>query len=650
MIKVDPIFLDIVKDSRVVGAVVGVYRMNEDGNQELSQYLNVVDGSVEADRDSNTRRTLTCTVTTESWEDDDALLDIVGTRLQVWAGVDSGARQLLAPVGVFRLNTISRSGQQTLSISATSLESYLIDYTFYVTDGTYFSQTAPSPAPAFDPVIAPLSVRSSLAQTVAATAPSAPSSRIRSTATSRAASSGDVFRPPPNANRIWDFLILECQATKKGAAAVLGNLHQESGLRPEAVEGNGEGHGIVQWSFGRKTGLMNFARSQGKSWSNLEVQLQYMKKELNGSYKTSLDVIQSATLIADATYKFHRLYEGSNDTEAMIKANRIDVAFKYYRALKGRNVPGSSFTVGVSGRMNGMAKKPRKKNPNAGKSTQREAVTDDPSDISGEDSNLEIDTSSPDTPSTPRVHVYPPFTTYRIPIIDFIIREAVPGTVQIDVTEEAWNADAVIPKEFVIEHGANAWEVVQVLASSISCNVYVTPWGSFKIDTAKRLQGTSPVARITEGPDGVLVSMGVETTREESYNGVFVIGSSPEMESIGISGFTSYRVVTVPGHPMEWGGPFGKKMLITENNELLTTQELADNKAEILLQEVAALTRSLDFSAIPNPLLEPEDVVELQMLDGTIEHHLLTRMTIPLNHSGGWSANTLSTRVKPSGS
>jgi hypothetical protein len=97
-----------------------------------------------------------------------------------------------------------------------------------------------------------------------------------------------------------------------------------------------------------------------------------------------------------------------------------------------------------------------------------------------------------------------------------------------------------------------------------------------------------------------------------------------------------------PESPTVWGGPFGKKPLIYQD-DLLDTKEKCQAKADELLAFYRAEDRYLDFSAIPNPALEPDDVVQVSMLDGTTENHLITRMTIPLG-LGAWTADTLSNK------
>ena len=84
-------------------------------------------------------------------------------------------------------------------------------------------------------------------------------------------------------NIIWDFLKSNGY-TDIQAAAVIGNLYQESGLNPSRVEyGTGEGIGLVQWSFGRKQQLKDFCSAKGVNWTDLNSQLEFLVKELNSS-------------------------------------------------------------------------------------------------------------------------------------------------------------------------------------------------------------------------------------------------------------------------------------------------------------------------------------------------------------------------------
>lgn len=168
---------------------------------------------------------------------------------------------------------------------------------------------------------------------VSATQAAVLSAAVASGADVTSSSSSDGFTPPKNAKKIWTFLIRQ-GITAKGAAAVLGNFHWESTLNPAAVESNGIGHGLAQWSFGRADALMAFARRKGKEWHNLELQLDFLMHELETSYRPTLRMLKNADDVADATYKFHAQFEKSADSEAAIRNNRIATARKYYREFK----------------------------------------------------------------------------------------------------------------------------------------------------------------------------------------------------------------------------------------------------------------------------------------------------------------------------
>lgn len=61
-------------------------------------------------------------------------------------------------------------------------------------------------------------------------------------------------------------------------AAIMGNMYAESGMNPGSEEGGGtnaNGIGLCQWTNGRHTNLVNYANSVGKSWTEVQVQLDF---------------------------------------------------------------------------------------------------------------------------------------------------------------------------------------------------------------------------------------------------------------------------------------------------------------------------------------------------------------------------------------
>lgn len=69
--------------------------------------------------------------------------------------------------------------------------------------------------------------------------------------------------------------------------AIMGNLQQESELDPTAVNPSSGAFGIAQWLGARKTGLDKFAKSEGKKNTDLDVQLDYLWKEMQSDYESN---------------------------------------------------------------------------------------------------------------------------------------------------------------------------------------------------------------------------------------------------------------------------------------------------------------------------------------------------------------------------
>ena len=85
---------------------------------------------------------------------------------------------------------------------------------------------------------------------------------------------------------MW-FYLLENGFTKEATAGIMGNVYAESGFKTDTIEQTstnpGEGVGLFQWSFDRKSQFLNYAETQGKSWTDLGVQLNFLLYELETS-------------------------------------------------------------------------------------------------------------------------------------------------------------------------------------------------------------------------------------------------------------------------------------------------------------------------------------------------------------------------------
>ena len=95
--------------------------------------------------------------------------------------------------------------------------------------------------------------------------------------------------------------------TTEQAAGVIGNMAEESyGANPKAIQGDptitewescdndcvlgwgtvgGKAIGIVQWDTERRVALVNFAKSEGTQWHDLNTQLKYLRSEMESGYE-----------------------------------------------------------------------------------------------------------------------------------------------------------------------------------------------------------------------------------------------------------------------------------------------------------------------------------------------------------------------------
>lgn len=121
------------------------------------------------------------------------------------------------------------------------------------------------------------------------------------------------------------------------AAAVMGNMQAESGFRSDAQESGGDGYGLVQWSFGRRDNLEAYASQKGVSVSDLNLQIEFLLKEYEETYKGYLEGTAFAdtnnTDLAQATEDWMNKFERPNAAYAHLD-RRVAAAERVYGFYK----------------------------------------------------------------------------------------------------------------------------------------------------------------------------------------------------------------------------------------------------------------------------------------------------------------------------
>ena len=113
------------------------------------------------------------------------------------------------------------------------------------------------------------------------------------------------------------------------AAGIVGNLDQESGVDPTAVQGGGPGRGIAQWSVGGRwdtdtnDNATAYASMEGQPLLSLQLQLDFIWYELTTFSEYGLTDLQQTTNVTDATIAFETDFEGCGTCD---QATRIAYA------------------------------------------------------------------------------------------------------------------------------------------------------------------------------------------------------------------------------------------------------------------------------------------------------------------------------------
>ena len=168
---------------------------------------------------------------------------------------------------------------------------------------------------------------------------------------------------------IWDYLMKKI-GNAYGVAGLMGNLYAESGIRANNLQNSYEkklnitdaeytklvddnaypdfvkdkaGYGLAQWTFwSRKEALLKFAKDKGKSIGDLQMQLDFLWKELMMSYQAVLTVLQNADNVREASDAVLLWYERPADQSDAVQVKRAEYGEGYYKKYAGGSSDPSS--------------------------------------------------------------------------------------------------------------------------------------------------------------------------------------------------------------------------------------------------------------------------------------------------------------------
>ena len=165
--------------------------------------------------------------------------------------------------------------------------------------------------------------------------------------------------------RIRNFLLSQ-GLTIEGVYGMMANIYSESGFRSNNAQNsymnkmgmtdesytvkvdNGTytnfvfdrvGYGLCQWtSSGRKQNLYNYAKSCNKSIGDETMQLNFLMKELNGSYKTVLNILKTSRNISECAKYVMTKFERPSDQSVMAQNKRANYGIQLFDELGAPNI------------------------------------------------------------------------------------------------------------------------------------------------------------------------------------------------------------------------------------------------------------------------------------------------------------------------
>jgi hypothetical protein len=155
----------------------------------------------------------------------------------------------------------------------------------------------------------------------------------------------------PNDQTAFDYFVGK-GLTNFQAAGIVGNLDQESGVDPNAVQQGGPGRGIAQWSVGGRwdtdanDNATAYASQQGKSVWSLQLQLDFIWYELSTFGGYGLTALRNTANVTDATITFETDFEGCGQCDQSTRIAYAQAVLSAFGAVPyGAQFVGQSFPL-----------------------------------------------------------------------------------------------------------------------------------------------------------------------------------------------------------------------------------------------------------------------------------------------------------------
>ena len=217
--------------------------------------------------------------------------------------------------------------------------------------------------------------------------------------------------------------------------------------------------------------------------------------------------------------------------------------------------------------------------------------------------------------------------TAAITSITNLIRTALPDAVIVSSADNGplgvrtWDAEG------------DRWAAVAELATAVGSDCYADADGIFHVEPLPDLLSAPVAWEVAAGPRGALIGASRGWSREGMYNIVVASGENSESDTPPVVGVAMDEDPTSPTYV---GGPFGRVPRFY-SSPTITTVSSAESAAKKILVDAVKPGMTADISSLPNPLLEPGDVIRVVHSDGRRDLYQVQSLSVDLAVGGDFT-------------
>lgn len=221
--------------------------------------------------------------------------------------------------------------------------------------------------------------------------------------------------------------------------------------------------------------------------------------------------------------------------------------------------------------------------------------------------------------------------TAAVASITTLIRSVIP-----DATVTATAPNSVLgPRTWDAQ--TDRWEAVREIATAVGAECFADADGVFRVEPLPDLLTAEVAWEVAAGEGGVLVEATAGWSRDGLYNVVVASGENSEADAPPVS---ATAADTDTSSPTWVGGPFGRVPRFYSSPTLNSVSRCQEAAAKLLV-DAKRPSHTADLAALPNPLLEPGDVIRAVYASGHRTLHQVHSLSLDLGVGGAMTVQMI---------